>query len=379
MEQTYFDAASTTRISEAALSTYLETSRTLYGNPSSIHETGKKAKACLTENRSKAADLLGLKEYDIVFTGGASESNSIVLSSLLWKRQPGELLVSPLEHPSVTGYKTLLKEKGFTWKTFAAPRGLINVDKLIDSLTEQTQMVTISAVHNILGTIQPVEEIYKRVKAFNPDIHIHLDATQAVGKVLWDSTHFPCDSLALSAHKIHGPRGIGLLALRKNAKLRPLSAGGGQENSMRGGTENLPAIAAYVTALEEALTDQEIHLSHLSLLRSKLGEHLERFTPVRFLSPKDDSSAANIVSVSTPLPSEVFLRMMNDKGFALSASSACSNNSKNKQLLDKGITGFTPKETSGAVRISWDRYTTEDDIDRLCQAIKETLGTQGRH
>ncbi len=371
MKQIYFDAASTTKISEAALTRYQETSRLFYGNPSSIHQTGKEAHSLLEETRKEIRELLSLHEYDITFTGGASESNAIVLSSLLWKRKPGELLISPLEHASVTSYKTLLKEKGFSWKTFAAPKGYISLDKLVSSLNEHTQMVVLSAVHNVLGTIQPVAEIYKAVKAFSSDIHVHLDATQAIGKCLWDIHQFPCDSLSLSAHKIHGPRGIGILAVRKKVNIRVLSAGGGQENGMRGGTENLPAITSYAEALKETIELQDTHLTYLQDLRERLQKQLAAVAKVSYLSPPDASAVPNILSISTPLPSEVFLRLMNDKGFALSASSACSNNAKHTRKLNTGITGFSPQMAQGAVRISWDRYTTPEDIDTLAQAVRE--------
>ncbi len=378
MKQIYFDTASTTRISEAALNAYHRCSEETYGNPSSLHDTGKQAKKVLEASRRKIGALLGSHAYNLVFTSGASESNSLVMSSLLWKRKPGAILLSPLEHPSVTGYRVFLKEKGYSWVVCEAPRGITSVDSILASLSSQTQLVVLSAVHNILGTVQPIRAIYDAVKQFNPDIHVHLDATQAPGKMLWDLETFPCDSFALSAHKVHGPKGIGLLAVKKNSTMKALSAAGGQESGMRGGTENLPAVAAFATALEETLSVQESLLAGLNRNREFLDAHLKTVPGITCLSPGRDHSVPNILTLSTPLPSEVFLRIMNDRGFALSASSACSSNRKGKQTLDAAISGFTDTQKKQAVRISWDRYTGEDDISQLITAIRETLDTYGR-
>ncbi|MBN2859519.1 MAG: aminotransferase class V-fold PLP-dependent enzyme, partial [Sphaerochaetaceae bacterium] len=152
MKQFYFDTASTTRISPAALDAYDRYSKKAYGNPSSLHDTGKAAKNVLETARANMEGLLGSHEYNLIFTSGASESNSIVLSSLLWKRKPGAILVSPLEHPSVTGYRVFLKEKGYSWVVCEAPRGITSVDSVLESLSSQTQLLVLSAVHNILGT-----------------------------------------------------------------------------------------------------------------------------------------------------------------------------------------------------------------------------------
>ncbi len=378
MEHFYFDAASTTQVSDAALDTYLETSRTVFANPSSNHASGRQAKELLEACRTDIMQILGLREHQVVFTGGASESNALVLNNLLWKRTPGRVVISPLEHPSVTGYRTLFKEKHFEWKTFTAPRGVIDVKKLSAALNEETSLVAVSAVHNVLGTVQPIEEIYRTVKAFSPSIHVHLDATQAPGKMIWDPQCLPFDSLSLSAHKIHGPRGVGLLAMRKNSRIRPLSSGGGQEMGFRGGTENLPAIAAFRTALEDTIMNQEKYLGHLDSLRSVLVDRLSSCSSLDVLSPDGTSSVANIISISTRFPSEVFIRMLGDKGFDISASSACSNNTKNKVQMDAGITGFTPAQLSGSVRISFDRFTTHNAIEQLALAIGEIVCSHGR-
>lgn len=378
MKQFYFDSASTTRISPAALDAYDRYSKETYGNPSSLHDTGKAAKEVLETARRNIETLLGSHEYNLIFTSGASESNSIVLSSLLWKRRPGAILVSPLEHPSITGYKVFLKEKGYSWVVCEAPRGITDPESIIGSLTSRTQLVVLSAVHNILGTVQPIRAIYDAVKQFNPDIHIHLDATQAPGKMMWNLETFPCDSFALSAHKIHGPKGIGVLAMKKNSTMKALSAGGGQEQGMRGGTENVPAVAAFSVAVLEALSDQEPLLATLHRHRILLDTHLKKIPGITYLSPGTEHSVPNILTISTPLPSEVFLRIMNDRGFALSASSACSSNSHGKQTLDASISGFSDTQRKHAVRISWDRYTGEDKIRQLITAVRETVDTYGR-
>ena len=378
MKQFYFDTASTTRISETALSAYNRYSKETYGNPSSLHDTGKAAKEVLETSRATMEALLGSREYNLIFTSGASESNSIVLSSLLWKRRPGAILVSPLEHPSVTGFRTLLKEKGYSWNVCEAPGGLIDPTSIIGSLTSQTQLIVLSAVHNILGTIQPIRSIYQAVKQRYPDIHIHLDATQAPGKTVWDLETFPCDSFALSAHKIHGPKGIGVLAVKKNSTMRSLSSAGGQEQGMRGGTENLPAVAAFSVAIQETLSNQEAILASVRRHRELLDTHLKKIPGLSYLSPVNEHSVPNILTISTPLPSEVFLRIMNDRGFALSASSACSSNTKGKQILDASISGFSDTQRKHAVRISWDRFTSYDEISRLITAVGETIETYGR-
>ena len=260
----YFDNAATTKICREALDEYVNISQNHMANPSALYSEGRQSKAILTSSREKIAGYLGVKPSTLFFTSGASESISIVLSSLLWAKRSGEVIFSSIEHEAVSSFKGLLREKGWKVNYLGAKGGFVSPDELEARITPDTRLVAIMAVNNVLGTIQDIKSLVKVVrqkeKEYGRSIFFFSDCVQALGKTGFSLTDMDVDGASFSAHKINGPRGTGLLYLKKG-QIQVLSHAGGQEGGIRGGTENLPAIAAFAKAVERLKTwdEEKIH------------------------------------------------------------------------------------------------------------------------
>jgi cysteine desulfurase len=373
----YFDWAATSPISEQALHAYERTARAYRGNPSALHKEGITAAKALASERKRSASLLGVSEGHIHFTSGATESNAIVLQSLLWKRSPGRIILSAMEHDSVLQYQRLLTTYGFEVITIPAHRGYIDEQELAEALTENTQMVCIMLVNNVLGTVQNIPALRAIIRDYEQkigkQIHIHCDAVQAVGKIAWSLAQLDIDSAAFSAHKFKGPRGTGMLYLKSHG-IEALSRGGGQESGIRPGTESLAAIAAMNAALEETMEDIDATLHHLHQLRAyledRLAEHQQIVHMMSPLSSTRSDIAPSIVTLTVPqVPSEVLTRILYDQGFCVSSGSACSNNAPKGAKHVLVHNGFSPREAESAIRISFGVDTEQQHIDLLCEAL----------
>lgn len=366
----YFDNAATTSISAAALDAYTKAVEHYRGNPSSLHQEGREAKAFLQQTREDIAGLLGVDAAALTFTSGATEANAIILSSLIWKARKGQVILSGIEHPSVSEYARLLKQLGWKVTVLPAPRGFIQKEDLQRALSSETRMVSIMLVNNITGSIQDVGGLVEVVRTFeaghnNRKIHFHTDATQALGKIGFDLKSMGVDSAAFSAHKLHGPRGVGML-YNTNAGIESLSRGGAQEQGLRPGTENLGGIAAMHQAIKDAFSNLEENFKQVSSLNRFLRDRLA-LLPV--LSPPENCSPY-ILTLSHPtLPSEVFTRLLFDQGFCVSSGSACSNNAKQKSQGVLSAMAFSPQLAKNSIRISLSKDTTEDDVEALAQTI----------
>ncbi|MDC7247095.1 MAG: aminotransferase class V-fold PLP-dependent enzyme [Sphaerochaetaceae bacterium] len=373
----YYDNAATTQMSDGALEIYSRTVRDFSANPSSAYQAGKLAHKELERQREKVASLFRVESSEIFFTSGATESNSIALHNLLWKKKRGTILVSALEHPSIARYKAFFEDQGFTWKIISAPEGYVNPQQLAQQITSDCVAVFVLLVHNILGTVQQIEEISSVVKEkeieFNCSIHLHCDISQAVGKIDFSLNSLQVDTAGCSAHKFEGPRGTGVLYVRNRFPLRALSNGGNQENGLRPGTQALPSISAMAYALEQAMESDK---QHLKALRTRFEQSIRADRRITMLSPSIHGStpaAPNIISIADRnVPSEVFTRLLYDKGYALSTTSACSNNSRHAAYSwPQQISGFDKDLTRGAFRLSFSRHHTFSDIDTLVSDIAD--------
>lgn len=373
----YFDNAATTKISDVALRTYVDVSRTLWGNPSSVHEAGRQARERVESDRQAIARCLNVKPEEIFFTSCATESNAIVFESLLWARTPGHVIVPAIEHAAVTGYVTLLRQKGWNVTMIDAPKGYVDPADVQKALRPDTRLVCCMLVNNVTGTIQKVNDIVHIVRAAEHasgrPVHIHTDATQALGKIPFDLRYLGVDSAAFSAHKIHGPKGVGFL-WNKDGALTALSRGGGQERALRPGTENVPGIAAMAAAVQEAYKNFDRNDAHARKLSRIVRESLGDNPHVTFLTPENGSSPYILSFSNDKLPSEVFMRFLAQKGFCVSAGSACSNNAKAEASAVLGAMRYSPDLVKGAVRISFSGDSSEEDTRALCTAIGEILG-----
>lgn len=360
----YLDNAATTQINESVLKAYNDTAKSYYGNPSANYHLAHNAKNKLEETRKDIAKILEVKSSNIYFTSGGSESNSIIFSALLWNNSPGEIVISSIEHASNIEFIRILKEKGWTVRSIDAPKGFIDPKTLEKTMNERTRMVCLMLVNNVIGSIQNIEELVKVVRAkeklYNRKIHFHTDAVQALTKIPFDLNKLDVDSAAFSSHKFHGPRGIGILYNRQ-IHLQPLSKAGGQENGLRGGTENLPAIVAMATALKEQISTtskKPLSFDRIVELNKYLRENLH--TPL--LSPKTNCSPFILSFTVAPFPSEVFTRMLSDKGIYVSSGSACSNNAKAKGESILKAMKFDNESAKGSIRLSLCDKTTMEEI-----------------
>ncbi|MBQ0071902.1 MAG: aminotransferase class V-fold PLP-dependent enzyme, partial [Spirochaetales bacterium] len=250
----YFDNAATTQLSKRAASAFLENAQAFPGNPSSVHRKGQLAKAELERLREHMASLLSVKPEQLIYTSGATEAISVFFGNLVWT-EPGSILVSRIEHEAVTSWMPYLKKLGWNIVKLKAKGGFVSKEELASSLTPDTKVVAVMAVNNVVGSIQPISELVETVREYEKTngrrILFFSDSVQALGKTGLDLAGSGVDGASFSAHKINGPRGIGMLYVKNPEALRPIAAAGGQERGKRGGTENLPGAAAFDAALTE--------------------------------------------------------------------------------------------------------------------------------
>lgn len=366
----YFDNAATTSISQSALASYEEVAGRMIGNPSALHPLGRDAHALLEESRTLAAGLLKVPAQHLTFTSGATEANAIVHNSLIWRSQPAHVVMSNIEHPSIKEYERIYKHLGWTISFLNAPNGFVQPQDLAKVLTKQTRLVSIMLVNNVVGSIQDVKALVEVVRRFERDqggrkIHFHTDATQALGKIPFDLTELGVDSASFSAHKFHGPRGIGIL-YNTDASIEALSRGGDQEAGLRPGTENLAAIVSMTTALKEAIQNLDEQYEQVKQINAQLRDALS-FLPI--LSPLHTCSPYILTFAAMKLPSEVFTRMLYDRGFCVSSGSACSNNARHKGESVLAAMQYQPKQRASSIRLSFSKDTTQAEADALAKAI----------
>jgi len=368
----YFDNAATTLMKERAIQRYASVAGSYIGNPSALHQEGLKAKALLEELREASAQLLDVSSSDIFFTSGGTESNAIILNHLIWKPQKAEIILTNIEHPSIKEYGNFFRQLGWKVISLDAPKGFVNPDDLKRALSEKTRLVCCLLVNNVVGSIQDIASLVSVVRekeaSTGRKIHFHTDAVQALGKIPFSLTTLGVDSASFSAHKIHGPRGVGIL-YNTNASVTALNRAGEQERGLRAGTENLSGIAAMVTALEEATAKQDSTYLHVQKINAMLRERLS-FLPI--LSPSELCSPYILTVSVKPWPSEVFTRMLYAKGFCVSSGSACSNNTKQKSQGVLLAMHFHPQDATSSLRLSFSADTTIEEAELLSQAIETT-------
>lgn len=369
----YFDWTATTPISENALNTYCEISKTIYGNPSSEHNLGRMAATQLENSRKHISEMLHCPSDYVYFTSGGTESNNIIIQSLLNNPVPGTIVTSSIEHSAVLENRNILEKNGWKFKTVSCPGGFLSAEKLLDALDDKTKMVCFMKVNNVTGSVLDTKKLVHAVRDFEKTtgrkIHIHCDAVQALGKIEFYPQEEDLDSAAFSAHKFYGPRGVGIL-YNRNTSVSSLSKGGGQEKGLRASTENLPGICSMETALSDALNSIKKNYDVASAYREKVKQTLEE-CGYKVLSPSENFSPCILNFSASPLPSQVYVRMMNDKGFCLSAGSACSSNTKGKAESVLASMNVSPKDRMSAIRISLSHKNTEQEIEDLCNAIKD--------
>ena len=342
-----------------------------FGNPSSVHQTGQQASAVLEECRIKCAKALGVKKEEIYFTSGGTESNNIVLLSLLRKPSRGTVLISSIEHPAVLEPAAVLAENGYKVLYIKpAPDGIIRKEALLKALIPDTKLVAIMAVNNETGAVQPVQELAYAVQAYAAEcghkIHFHCDAVQATGKTALDFADPAVQSFSISAHKIRGPRGVGILVLKNTI-----------QSMVRGrpGTENTAAIYGMTLALEKALAGLEANSAHAYHLMDTFLQKLTQNSAYQVIptnrKPGDKNYSPYILSLAAvPIPAEVLARTLDDNGICVSTGSACSNRKKG-QSKTLAAMGVADNVSFSRIRVSIGSTTTEEEIEQLVQILNK--------
>ncbi len=373
MQEIYFDNGATTRVFPEVREIMAEVMDVEYGNPSSMHRKGFHAEQYVSQSREIIARSLKVDPKEIYFTSGGTESNNLALigTALAGRRTRRHIITSRIEHASVYNPLGFLEEEGFEVTYLPVDdKGILDLDELKKALRKDTLLVSVMCVNNEIGAIEPIEEIGKIVKSFDPAILFHTDCIQAYGKLNLYPRKWKVDLLSVSGHKIHGPKGIGFLYVKNGVRIKPILWGGNQQKGMRSGTENVPGIAGLGKAC------QLIYENHEEKMRSirQVKDHFLSRVLNELDNVKDNSGQApHIASVSFPgVRSEVLLHALEDKGIYVSAGSACSSNKPEVSGTLKGI-GLTREYYESTLRFSFSLYNTVEEADQCVDALKELL------
>ncbi|MBN1836727.1 MAG: cysteine desulfurase [Spirochaetales bacterium] len=401
MSRVYLDWAATAPPDPEILDSVSATATRCFANPSAIHASAREAAALLEEDRRKLASLLGCLPQEIIFTSGGTESNNMVIFSLL---QPGtaavagtplgtppqaaagrsapRILLSAVEHASVYNPATALRRYGYDVTMVpASPDGRVDPRRVAAGIDEQTRLVALMLVNNETGAVQPVAEVSAALRELRRrsgrTVHLHCDAVQAFGKIPVRPEELEVDSLSISAHKIGGPRGVGALYLRRNARADFLYVGGGQEGARRPGTENLPGIHGLVLSAERACGSMEHNLRQVEALMERLLRGLQEvegavLVPTSRPANGRDYSPYILNVAFPPVPGEVLVRVLEEEGYAISTGSACSSRKKDRFRVHEGM-GIDSRVAFSAVRVSLGPSTRPEDIDGLLSAFARRL------
>lgn len=352
----YFDNSATTAIHPAALDTYVKVSQQIMGNPSSLHRLGEQARSLLEQARSQIADLLDVKAEEIYFTSGGTEGNNwVIKGTAIEKKAFGHrhIILSEVEHPAVRQTALQLQQAGFSISWLPVDQsGRVDPTQLKELIRKETILVSVMAVNNEVGTIQPIRELGAILEAY-PAIHFHVDAVQAIGQVPIQQWLTPrVDFATFSAHKFHGPRGAGFIYWKKGRRIAPLLNGGGQEQGQRSGTENLPAIAAMAKALRLTMETAAKTMQAERLIQTYLADTLARFSQVVLFSETNNNFAPHILCFALRgMKGEALVHALEEQDIYLSTTSACSSRSKAQSSTLQAMQ-VTPQVAECAVRLS---------------------------
>ena len=372
--QIYADNAATTKTSPAAIEAMVNTMQEAYGNPSSLHSVGQKAAEVLADARRRIAARLGCEPSELIFTSGGSEADNQALrgAALLGAAQGKKHIISTaFEHHAVLHTLRRLEKEGFTVTLLDVhENGLVTPEQVRDALRPDTCLVSVMYANNEIGTIQPIAEIGEVCR--QAGVLFHTDAVQAVGHLAIDVKADKVDMLSLSAHKFHGPRGVGALYLRKGLRIAPLIEGGAQERNRRAGTEDLPAIVGMAVALEEACDHQAETAARLIPLRDRLIEGLSVIPHAALNGDARKRLPGNVSFCFEGIEGESLLLLLDDKGVQASSGSACTSGSLDPSHVLLAI-GRVHDVAHGSLRLSLGEDTTEEQVDYLIRAVTQVV------
>ena len=368
----YFDNGATTRVFPEVKEIMVKVLEEEYGNPSSMHRKGLVAEHHLKRTREIIASSMKVEPKEITFTSGGTESNNLAIigTALANQRNGKHIITSTIEHASVYNPFFFLEDLGFEVTFIPVDKhGIIRLDLLKEAIRKDTILVSVMAVNNEIGSVMPMEEIGRIIKEANPNTYYHADCVQAYGKMKVFPRKWKIDMVSISGHKIHGPKGSGALYVRKGVKIKAILYGGNQEQALRSGTENVPAIAGLGVAAEKIYENHEEKVAYLKAIKEYFLDKVMALPDVT----NHSGDAPHIASVSfLKVRSEVLLHALEEKGICVSAGSACSSNKPAVSGTLKGI-GLKREEYESTLRFTFSCYNTKEEVDYVIDELEKLL------
>lgn len=359
------DYAATTpadpRVVEAMLPYFTEK----FGNSATLYSIGQEAEAVLEDCRRKVAKILGVKASEIFFTSGGTESDNLALKGIALARGSGHIITSRIEHHAVLHTAEWLEKQGFRVTYLPVDKyGIVSPETVNEAIKDDTILVSIMHANNEIGTIEPIEDIGKICR--KRGVYFHTDAVQTVGKIPVSLKNV--DLLSSSSHKIYGPKGVGLIYIRKGTKLEPLIHGGGHEHGMRSGTENIAGIVGYTKALELACKEMKAESKKLWQFNKKLVEGLSKIPDSWLNGHPEKRLPGNVHFCFSFIEGESLVLLLDQKGIEASTGSACSSKSLKPSHVLTAI-GLKPEEAHGSLRLTMGRFTKEENVNRVLEEV----------
>lgn len=381
--EAYLDNSATTKVTDDVAQLIYDVMTKDFGNPSSMHQKGFDAEKYIRSARETFAKILKVNEKEIYFTSGGTESDnmSIIGSAMANKRRGNHIITTTIEHPAVLEACEYLSNNGFEVTYLPVnSKGVVEPETLKLALRDDTILVSIMYVNNEIGSVMPISELGKIIKDFNKDIVFHVDAVQGFGKYKIYPYKENIDLLSISSHKIHGPKGVGVLFVKDKTKIVSTVYGGGQQKGMRSGTENVPGIAGMALATKKIYDKFDEDINRMYELKKYFVEEISKIEGTTVNGPEIMEGAPHVVSVSFEgiTKSEVLLHSLEEKGIYVSSGSACASN---KPAISNTLVAIGVKKEllSSTIRFSFSVYTTKDELEYTINAIKEILPVLKRY
>nr|WP_068557521.1 cysteine desulfurase family protein [Thermotalea metallivorans] len=373
--EVYLDNSATTKPMEEVVEIMVRALRDFYGNPSSLHRKGVEVEKLVKNARKQVAKALGVKDEEIIFTSGGTESNNLAILGAVEgnKRKGNRIITSRIEHPSVLNVFQHLETKGYEVIYLDVDEvGRVDLRQLKDHICDDTLLISLMHVNNEVGTIQPIEEIGRLLQHMKMKPIFHVDAIQSFGKVKFDPNKLGIDLVSVSGHKIHGPKGIGALYIRKGLKIAPIVFGGNQETGIRSGTENIPGILGLGVAAVHAFQHLSEHIRHMRFLRDRFLHRVKKeIDHIKINGLEGEGSAPHILNISfIGAKGEVLLHSLEQDGIYVSTGSACSSKKNVHSHVLKAM-GLKNEEIEGAIRFSFAYHNTAEEIDFAVDRLKK--------
>lgn len=370
MNRIFFDHAATTPVDPEVFKAMEPFLKEIYGNPSSLYQTGRVARQAVEEAREKLAEVIGAQPKEIIFTSGGTESDNLALKGFAAanKHKGDHIIISSIEHPAVLEPAKALQDAGFSLSYLpVGPNGIVRLEELEDLTSDRTILISVMLANNVIGTIQPVKEITGY--AHSRGINVHTDAVQVVGALPVNVEELGIDMLSMSAHKRYGPKGIGALYLRKGTRIKPVNDGGGHERGLRSGTENVAGIVGMAKAMQLAAETLNEDASKVTALRDSLiGGVLSSIGEVKLIGDRHKRLPGNACFAISYIEGEAMVLHLDAEGIAISSGSACASASLDPSHVIIA-TGLKTEESHGSIRITLGRDNTKSEVDQFLKVF----------